>query len=124
VVWGGGGLRAWRQTCSWVVKLARFNWWTATDNPPINSKQPPNHLYRSQPPLQVITHNAPPPPPQLGKREEECRDVARLALRSPWWSLRSYGDCVAMAQLEGGSSGWFRLGWFFGLGSGWGLGLL
>jgi len=38
---------------------------------------------------------------RVGKREEECRDVARLALRAPWWSLRSYEDCVSMAQLSG-----------------------
>ncbi|GBF98503.1 hypothetical protein Rsub_11494 [Raphidocelis subcapitata] len=34
-------------------------------------------------------------------REEECRDVARLALRSPWWSLSCYEESVSMAQLSG-----------------------
>ncbi|KAI8464671.1 MAG: hypothetical protein J3K34DRAFT_525991 [Monoraphidium minutum] len=38
---------------------------------------------------------------KIGKREEECRDVARMALRSPWWTLSSYEDTVAMAQLSG-----------------------
>ncbi|KAG1677762.1 hypothetical protein FOA52_001074 [Chlamydomonas sp. UWO 241] len=38
----------------------------------------------------------------LGKRGEEARDLARVALRLPWWTLENgYAAAVATGQLEG-----------------------
>lgn len=38
----------------------------------------------------------------LGKREEEARDMARVALRLPWWTLQGgYEAARTMAQLQG-----------------------
>eukprot|EP00955_Chlamydomonas_euryale_P091793 364647-Chlamydomonas_euryale.AAC.19 len=39
---------------------------------------------------------------RIGKREEEARDLARVSLRLPWWSLlNGYGAMKEVAQLEG-----------------------
>jgi hypothetical protein len=38
---------------------------------------------------------------QLGKREEEQRDMARCALRDPWWSLKDIKQvrCLSISNL-------------------------
>lgn len=46
------------------------------------------------------------PPPlthaQVGKRGEEARDMARFALRNPWWSLQDFSAMEALCAIPGG----------------------
>lgn len=38
---------------------------------------------------------------QLNKRGEEARDMARYALRNPWWSLSNFAATKAVSQIQG-----------------------
>jgi hypothetical protein len=38
---------------------------------------------------------------QIGKRGEEARDMARYALRNPWWSLAHFDATRAVSELQG-----------------------
>jgi hypothetical protein len=38
---------------------------------------------------------------QIGKREEEERDMARFALRNPWWTLSNFEGMRKATGLQG-----------------------
>jgi len=40
---------------------------------------------------------------QVGRRGEEARDMARYALRNPWWSLSNFAATRAASELQGGA---------------------
>jgi hypothetical protein len=40
-------------------------------------------------------------PLQIGKRGEEARDMARYALRNPWWSLAHFDATRSVSELQG-----------------------
>jgi hypothetical protein len=40
-------------------------------------------------------------PLQIGKRGEEARDMARYALRNPWWSLGHFDATRSVSELQG-----------------------